>query len=90
MLEIFFQDCFFKTRFNPPSRVILSNTRGLRQGDLLSPYSFILYMEKLALLIQEKVEAGNWLPVKVSEDGPAISHLFFADNCLLFTKAKST
>lgn len=54
----------------------------------MSPYLFLLCMEKLALLIQYKVECNQWLPIRISNNGPAISHLFFADDCLLFTKAK--
>lgn len=63
-------------------------SRGLRQGDPLSPYLFVLCMERLAILIQDAINQGHWLPVSISSNGPAISHLFFADDVLLFAKAK--
>lgn len=47
-------------------------------------------MEKLAILIQEKVHNKKSMPVKFSKNGPAISHFFFADDCLLFTQAKAS
>lgn len=65
-------------------------TRGLRQGDPLSPYLFVLCMEKLSLAIQDEVTKGNWMPFKVSRNGPLLSHLLFADDLLLFTKARSS
>lgn len=64
--------------------------RGLRQGDPMSPYLFVLCMEKLSLLIQETEIARKWLPVKISKDDPAISQLLFADDCFLFTQAKTS
>lgn len=61
--------------------------RGLRQGDPLSPYLFVLCMETLSHRITKAVKAKNWQAVKVSKKGPTISHLFFADDLLLFGEA---
>ena len=63
-------------------------SRGLRQGDPLSPYLFVLCMERLGEMIQEEVRVGRWLPLQVSANGPTISHLFFVDDVLLFAKSK--
>lgn len=64
-------------------------TKGLRQGIPLSPYLFLLYMEKLATMIQEIVANKKWLLVKIAKGGPAISYLIFSNGWLLFTAAKS-
>jgi len=52
------------------------------------PYLFLLCMDKSTLLIHEKVEVNQWLPIMITNNGPTISHLFFVDDCLLFTIAK--
>lgn len=60
---------------------------GLRQGDPLSPYLFILIMEILSrkiLQLQEKEEIKG---IKVGKHALAISHLFFTDDALLWFKA---
>jgi hypothetical protein len=44
-------------------------------------------MERLAHLIQSKVDAKEWKPVVLSKGGPPISHLFFADDLILFGEA---
>lgn len=60
---------------------------GLRQGDPLTPYFFVLCMERLGSMINDEVIKGEWSPISLSRNGPKISHLFFADDVLLFTKA---
>lgn len=61
-------------------------SRGIRQEGPLSPYIFIMCMEVLGALISEKCEAKLWNPVKASQGGIGFSHLFFADDLVLFTK----
>jgi hypothetical protein len=65
-------------------------THGLRQGDPLSPYLFILCMEKLSAAINNVVNQRKWEPIRINNTGPHLSHLLFADDVLLFIKAKSS
>ncbi|GAU35137.1 hypothetical protein TSUD_394630 [Trifolium subterraneum] len=62
-------------------------TKGLRQGDPLSPYLFVLCMEFLSHIIIKNIDDGLWKPVRLSRNGPPLFHLFFADDVLLFAKA---
>ena len=59
-------------------------SRGIRQGDPISPYIFILCLEYLGLLIHEKTTSKTWKAVKASKIGPAFTHLFFANDLILF------
>lgn len=65
----------------------IQNERGLRQGDPLSPYLFVLCMERLSNMIRSKVDVGAWKGIQVSRTSPALTHLFFADDLILFAKA---
>jgi hypothetical protein len=62
-------------------------SRGLRQGDPLSPFLFLFIADGLSLLLDEKVLQGAITPVQVCRRAPGISHLLFADDTLLFFKA---
>ncbi|CAA7024805.1 unnamed protein product [Microthlaspi erraticum] len=61
--------------------------RGLRQGDPLSPYMCVLCLERLCHLIDVSTARGEWKPIRLSRGGPQLSHIFFADDLILFAEA---
>ena len=67
-----------------------SPSRGLRQGDPISPYLFILGSEVLLRLINREVDQQRLSGVKASNTAPPISKLCYADDIILFCKAKSS
>jgi len=60
---------------------------GLRQGDPLSPYLFIICAEGLSSLIREAERRNDIRGTMIYTNAPVISHLLFVDNCFLFFKA---
>ncbi|GJS70212.1 RNA-directed DNA polymerase, eukaryota [Tanacetum coccineum] len=55
--------------------------KGLKQGDPLSPFLFILIMESLHLSFQRVVDAGMFNGIKLSTS-LNISHMFYADDAV--------
>lgn len=77
----------FLVNGGPQGRVIPS--RGLRQGDPLSPYLFILCTEVLSGLCHQAMVKGTLLGVKIGRQCPPINHLLFADDTMFFGKSNS-
>lgn len=61
--------------------------RGLRQGDPLSPFLFILGSEVLSRMLGRAEYRGLFHGIKVSRQAPSISHLLFADDIMIFSPA---
>ena len=69
--------------FNGSKLEAFQPSRGIRQGDPISPYLFLLCMEFLGSQITSMCEARRWDKIKASRNGPSFSHVFFADDLML-------
>lgn len=61
--------------------------RGLRQGDPISPYLFLLCVDSLSCMINKANGMVALTGVPTFRKGPRISHLFFVDDILFFDRA---
>lgn len=64
-------------------------TRGIHQGDSLSPYLFIICIEGLSALLRKFEVQKRIQGVKICRIAPMISHMLFANDSYLFCKAES-
>jgi len=79
--------CSLNILWNGEPTETFQPSRGIRQGDPLSPYLFVACMERLTQLIESKVAEGQWKTIPLSRGGTRISHLIFADDVVLFGEA---
>ncbi|CAA7057125.1 unnamed protein product [Microthlaspi erraticum] len=60
--------------------------RGIRQGDPLSPFIFILCGEVLSGLCRNALINGTMAGIRISRGSPRINHLLFANDTMFFVK----
>ena len=83
----------FSVLVNGEATGFFPSTRGLRQGDPLSPLLFILVMETLSRLIIKATEVGFLKGIHINgsrSDDVLVSHLLFADDTLIFCKPEAS
>ena len=80
----------FSILINGASTSFFQSARGLRQGDPLSLYLFVLGMDILSRLINEAMERNFLSGCKIGgvgeEEELELSHLLYADDTMLFCK----
>ena len=77
----------FSVLINGSLSSFFQNSRRLRQGDLLSPYLFVIVMEVFSSMLRRVISGGflfGWRVRGRSGEGFQISHLLFADDALVF------
>ncbi|KAF7841397.1 putative non-LTR retroelement reverse transcriptase [Senna tora] len=60
---------------------------GIRQGDPLSPYMFLLCSNILSCMLHKEEQDKKLQGIQFGRRGPRISHLMYADDTVLFFKA---
>ena len=77
----------FSVLINGSPSGFFQSSRGLRQGDPLSPYLFVIAMEVFSYMLRRVISGGFLSGRRVrgrSGEGVQISHLLFADDTLVF------
>ena len=72
----------FSIMINEKPRGRFGASRGLRQGDPLSPFLFILVADILGRMMDKAVSIGEVKGFKVGREEVVVSHLQFADDTL--------
>ncbi|KAK1407239.1 hypothetical protein QVD17_38853 [Tagetes erecta] len=60
--------------------------RGLRQGDPLSPFLFVIAMEAWSCILRKANEVGIFHGMQLPNNGSLISHFLFADDVIIISQ----
>ena len=79
----------YQIKINGNITKIIIPEQGLRQGDPLSPYLFLLCAEGFSAMLHDAEINGRLKGIKICNTAPSISHLLFADDSLLLIEANT-
>ncbi|KAG6421540.1 hypothetical protein SASPL_118096 [Salvia splendens] len=79
--------CWFSVLVNGAPSGFFRSTRGLRQGDPISPALFVIAAEYLSRALDKLILGQKDMTFKASRRCMEISHLAYADDIIIFTQA---
>lgn len=84
-------DCITSVEYNVVANgsqiASISPSRGLRHGDPLSPYLFLIVANGLSSMISEAISRKTLSGLRIRNRGPNLSHRLVADDSLIFLEA---
>ncbi|GJS66564.1 putative RNA-directed DNA polymerase, eukaryota, reverse transcriptase zinc-binding domain protein [Tanacetum coccineum] len=83
IFKVDFEKAFDSVSWNPTFEISIK--RGLRQGDPLSPFLFILVMEGLHYAMSNAVSSDLIRGIKIGSSDITLSHFFYADDVIITT-----
>ena len=72
---------------NGEPKGLIHPSRGIRQGDPISPFLFLLCTKGFHGLISQAATQGDIRGYSLSRNSPRLTHLVFADDSLLFCRS---
>ena len=87
LMMMFISTISYSVLINGEAKGKIIPSRGLRQGDPISPYLFLLCTEGLSAKLKKEEIEGNIMVVSIRKGAPQISQLFFANDNIIFCRA---
>ncbi|XP_021841161.2 uncharacterized protein [Spinacia oleracea] len=80
----------YKVLINGKTSTAFRPKCGLRQGDSLSPYLFLFCMDILGRMLTLGQDIKLFQGIKLARQAPKVTHLFFADDAMVFFRSNET
>lgn len=74
----------FSVKVNGEPLPFFQPSRGIRQGDPMSPYLFIMLANVHSFLMKQEIEDENLKGIKLNSNCPILSHLLIANDAIFF------